>query len=184
MVYKYTIDNILSLLQTVGTLTKEQIMRFFSCELADYRVEYLLNQLAIKHILVYDEEADTFSFVGAAHYRKETQAKLMKAFWVLVAAGSNNVQEIILTRFPTQFLFITPDGDTFDVTIVESEHDALLAQRIRSETILRGVSDIVTHIAILHRPEDVSMLKNAGFDYYCLIDPVTKDVKYVQLSAD
>ena len=38
MVYKYTIDNILSLLQTVGTLTKEQIMRFFSCELADYRV--------------------------------------------------------------------------------------------------------------------------------------------------
>ena len=108
----------------------------------------------------------------------------MKAFWVLVAAGSNNVQEIILTRFPTQFLFITPDGDTFDVTVVESEHDALLAQRIRSETILRGVSDIVTHIAILHRPEDVSMLKNAGFDYYCLIDPVTKDVKYVQLSAD
>ena len=77
MVYKYTIDNILSLLQTVGTLTKEQIMRFFSCELADYRVEYLLNQLAIKHILVYDEEADTFSFVGAAHYRKETQAKLI-----------------------------------------------------------------------------------------------------------
>ena len=151
MVYKYTIDNILSLLQTVGTLTKEQIMRFFSCELADYRVEYLLNQLAIKHILVYDED---------------------------------NVQEIILTRFPTQFLFITPDGDTFDVTVVESEHDALLAQRIRSETILRGVSDIVTHIAILHRPEDVSMLKNAGFDYYCLIDPVTKDVKYVQLSAD
>ena len=154
MVYKYTIDNILSLLQTVGTLTKEQIMRFFSSELADYRVEYLLNQLAIKHILVYDEEVDTFSFVGAAHYRKETQAKLMKAFWVLVAAGSNNVQEIILTRFPTQFLFITPDGDTFDVTVVESEHDALLAQRIRSETILRGVSDIVTHIAILHRPED------------------------------
>ena len=130
MVYKYTIDNILSLLQTVGTLTKEQIMRFFSGELADYRVEYLLDQLEIKHILKYDGEADTFSFVGAAHYQKETQAKLIRAFWILVAAGSNNVQEIILTRFPTQFLFITPAGDTYDVTVVESEHDALLAQRV------------------------------------------------------
>ena len=90
MVYKYTIDNIISLLQTVGTLTKEQIMRFFSGELADYRVEYLLNQLAIKHILIYDEEADTFSFVGAAHYRKESQEKLIKSFWILVAAGSSN----------------------------------------------------------------------------------------------
>lgn len=184
MVYKYTIDNILSLLQTVGTLSKEQIMRFFSSELADYRVEYLLNQLAIKHILIYDEQEDTFSFVGAAHYRKETQAKLMKAFWILVAAGSVNVQEIILTRFPTQFLFITPAGDTYDVTVVESEHDALLAQRIRSETLLRGVSDIVTHLAVLRKPEDAPMLKNAGFDYYCLIDPVTRDVKYVQLDGN
>jgi len=184
MVYRYTIDNIISLLQTVGTLSKEQIMRFFAGELADYRVEYLLNQLAIKHILIYDEQADTFSFVGAAHYRKETQAKLMRAFWILVAAGSNNIQEVILTRFPTQFLFITPMGETYDVTVVESEHDALLAQRVRSETILRGVSDIVTHIAVLQRPEDAFMLKNAGFDYYCLIDPATKDVKYVQLDGN
>lgn len=184
MVYRYTIDNIISLLQTVGTLSKEQIMRFFAGELADYRVEYLLNQLAIKHILIYDEQADTFSFVGAAHYRKETQAKLMRAFWILVAAGSNNIQEVILTRFPTQFLFITPLGETYDVTVVESEHDALLAQRVRSETILRGVSDIVTHLAVLQRPEDAFMLKNAGFDYYCLIDPATKDVKYVQLDGN
>ena len=71
------------MLQTVGTLSKEQIMRFFSSELPDYRVEYLLNQLAIKHILIYDEEAETFSFIGAAHYKKETQAKLMKAFFML-----------------------------------------------------------------------------------------------------
>lgn len=184
MVYEYTIDSIISLMQTVGTLTKEQIMRFFSSELPGFRVEYLLNQLAIKHILIYDPEAETFTFVGAAHYKKETQVKLMKAFWILVAAGSSNVQEIILTRFPTQFLFITPTGDTYDVTVIESEHEALLAQRIRSETLLRGVSDIVTHLAILDRPEDAAMLKNAGFDYYCLIDPATKDVRYVQLDGN
>ena len=184
MVYQYTIDNIISMLQTVGTLTKEQIMRFFSSELPDYRVEYLLNQLAIKHILIYDEEAETFSFIGAAHYKKETQAKLMKAFWILVAAGSNNVQEVILTRYPTQFLFITPTGDAYDVTVVESEHDALLAQRVRCETLLRGVSDIVTHLAVLRRQEDASMLKNAGFDYYCVIDPASKDVRYVQMDGN
>ena len=70
------------------------------------------------------------------------------------------------------------------MTVVESEDDALLAQRVRSETILRGVSDIVTHLAVLNRPEDAVMLKNAGFDYYCLIDPATKDVKYVQLDGN
>ena len=184
MIYRYTIDNILSLMQNMGTLKREQIKRFFSSELEPNRVEYLLNQLAIKHILIYNEDADTFSFVGAAPYSKDASDRLITAFWVLVAAGSNNVQEIILTRFPTQFLFITPAGDTYDVTVVESEHDALLAQRVRSETILRGVSDIVTHLAVLNRPEDAVMLKNAGFDYYCLIDPATKDVKYVQLDGN
>ena len=58
MIYRYTIDNILSLMQNMGTLKREQIKRFFSSELEPNRVEYLLNQLAIKHILIYDEDAD------------------------------------------------------------------------------------------------------------------------------
>lgn len=181
MVYKYTIDNILSLMQNMGTLEKEQIKRFFASELEPNRVEYLLNQLEIKHILIYDQEAETYTFVGAAPYEKESAKRLMKAFWVLVAAGSSSVQEIILTRYPTQFLFITHDNDAYDVTVVETAHEAILAQRVRSETIVRGVSDIVTHVAVLNNQEDAKLLKNCGFDNYCVIDPLTKNVKYYQL---
>lgn len=186
MLYRFTIDNILTLLQTVGTLSKEQITRFFASELPASRVEGLLNQLAIKNILKYDKEADTFSFVGAAYYKKEAQDRVMKAFWVLVATGSENIIEIMMTRYPTQFLFITnaEKDNVFDVTVVNSEHEALLAQRVRSEFQIRDVSDIVSHIAILRRPEDAYMLKNAGFDSYCVIDPSTKEVKYFQLDGN
>lgn len=186
MLYRYTIDNILSLLQTVGTLKKEQIIRFFASELPAFHTENLLNQLAIKHILTYDAEADTFSFVGAAHYKKDVQERVMKAFWILVATGSSNVIEIMMTRYPTQFMFITnaEKDNIFDVTVVNSENEALLAQRFRSESIIRDTSDIVSHIAILRRPEDAYMLKNAGFDSYCVIDPSTKDVKYFQLDGN
>jgi len=184
MIYRYTIDNILTLMQNMGTLKREQIKRFFSSELEPNRVEYLLNQLAIKHILIYDEDADTFSFVGAAPYSKDASERLMRAFWVLVAAGSSNVQEIMLTRYPTQLLFISPENDAYDVTVVNTSHEAILAQRVRSETIMRGVSDIVTHVAVLQKKSDVTLLQNCGFDCYCTIDPLTQDVKYYQISGN
>ncbi len=183
MLYKYTIHNLLSLMQTAGTLKREQIKKFFSCELEPNRVEHLLNQLAIKHILSYNEKEDTFTFIGAAPYSDENSKKLIYSFWVLVAAGSNNVQEIMLTRYPTQFLFITPNNEAFDVTVVQSSHEALLAQRVRSESLSRGVSDIVTHVAVLYKKSDVKLLENCGFDCYCIIDPTTKDVKYYQIES-
>ena len=186
MLYRYTIDNILSLLQTVGTLYKEQIVRFFAPELPAFHVVNLLNQLVVKHILIYDAEADTFSFIGAAHYEKNVQERVMKAFWVLAATGSADVIEIVMTRYPTQFMFITnkESDNCFDVTVVNSEHEALVAQRMRSIELIRDTSDVVSHIAVLRRPEDANMLKNAGFDMYCVIDPKTKEVKYYNLEEN
>ena len=185
MLYRYTIDNLLSLMQTVGTLKKEQIVRYFMHELPDYRVEYLLNQLVIKHILVFDEATECYSFVGAAHFKKETQDKLIRAFWVLVAAGSGSIQEIMIPHYPTQFLAILHTGKVFDVTVVDSPHDALLAQRIRSESLFRGVSDIVTHVALLRRADDVYMLSGCGFDNYCLVDPSIPEIgKYSPLDEN
>lgn len=181
MIFRYTSDNIMSLMQTVGTLQKDQIIGFFKHELPEYRIKYLLNQLTIKHILVYNEETDYYSFVGAAHFREETQKKQIRAFWVLVAAGSSNVLQILIPEYPTQFLFIGTNEEVYDVTIVESHHDALLAQRIRSNSLFRGVSDPVTHTAILRRAEDVKMLEGCGFDNYCTIDPTTKEVTYYRI---
>ena len=182
MLYKYTIDNLVSLMQTIGTLKKEQIIRFFSAELASYRIEYLLNQLQIKRILTYDESTDCYSFVGAAHYKKEPQEKVMRAFWPLVAAGSNEVREIILPQYASsQILFITENNDVFDVAVINTHHEALVAQRIRSELIPRGEKDVVSHVAVLKKKEDARILDGCGFDNICIIDPSSKNVSYIEV---
>lgn len=182
MLYKYTIDNLVSLMQTVGTLKKEQIIRFFSAELAPYRIEYLLNQLLIKHIFTYNETTDCYSFVGAAHYKDEPQEMVMRAFWPLVAAGSNNVREVILPQYSSaQILFITHDNKAFDVAVIHTHHDALVSQRVRSELIPRGEKDVVSHVAVLKRKEDAKILDGCGFDNICIIDPSSKNVSYIEV---
>ena len=184
MVYKYTIDNIMALMQSVGILKAEQIFRFFLSESPAFKTEYYLNQLVIKNILKYDSDNDTYAFVGAARKNDEIEKKHLKAFWAVSAIGSTNLLEILIPRYPFQFLFILNDGEVFDLTVVESVHDALLAQRIRSESLQIGASDIVTHIAILKRDEDAYMLDNCGFDNYCIIDPNTHRVKYVRINEN
>ena len=181
MVYRYTIDNILSLMQNVGRLERLQLKTFFSAELAPNKVEYLLNQLAVKHILIYNQEKDDYTFIGTPQMSADVSRRLVYAFWVVAALGSTNVQEVFITRFPTQYLVITSGNEVYDITVVETLHDAVLAQRIRSETLCKGVPDITNHIAVLIQDMDIKTLKNCGFDCYCTIDPTTKAVKYGQL---
>ena len=169
MVYRYTIDNILSLMQNVGRLERLQLKTFFSAELAPNKVEYLLNQLAVKHILIYNQEKDDYTFIGTPQMSADVSRRLVYAFWVVAALGSTNVQEVFITRFPTQYLVITTGNEVYDIT------------RVRSETLCKGVPDITNHIAVLIQDMDIKTLKNCGFDCYCTIDPTTKAVKYGQL---
>lgn len=183
MVYRYTIDNILSLMQNVGTLERMQLKTFFSAELAPNKVEYLLNQLAVKHILIYNKEKDTYTFIGTPQMSPDVSRRLLYAFWVVAALGSSNVQEVFLTRFPTQYLVITTGNEVYDITVVETFHDAVLAQRIRSETLCKGVPDITNHIAVLYQKIETRTLINCGFDCCCTIDPTTKAIQYIQLGS-
>ena len=66
MIYRYTIDNILSLMQNMGTLKREQIKRFFSSELEPNRVEYL-QRLCDQ----YDGNAICLSTLGTSKKAKE-----------------------------------------------------------------------------------------------------------------
>ena len=77
MVYRYTIDNILSLMQNVGRLERLQLKTFFSAELAPNKVEYLLNQLAVKHILIYNQEKDDYTFIGTPQMSADVSRRLV-----------------------------------------------------------------------------------------------------------
>ncbi len=184
MIYKYTEKNILSLLQSVGTLEEAQLIRFFSDELQPVRVQYLLNQLVLDHEITFDADKKTYSALGVPDVIDEIAERRILAFWVIANMGSNGVYEVMTTRYPTQFLVIAPDATTYDFTVVENPTEARVASRVMAESLLRGVEDDITHVAILRRPSDGDKLKSAliesGFDCYCTIDFQTKMPTYVQ----
>ena len=53
---------------------------------------------------------------------------------------------------------------------------------------MRGVEDDITHVAILRRLSDGEKLRSvlieAGFDCYCVIDNATKQPTYISFDAE
>lgn len=188
MIYKYTDKNILSLLQSVGTLEEAQLIRFFSDEMQPVRVQYLLNQLVMDHEITYDKEHKTYSALGVPEVIDEIAERRILAFWAVANIGSNGVNEIMTIRYPSQFLVIGPDATTYDLTVIESEMEARVASRVMAESLLRGVEDDINHIAVLRRPSDIEKLRSTliecGFDCYCTIDFKTKQPTYVSFDSD
>ncbi len=188
MIYKYTENNIIALLQSVGTLEEDQLIRFFSDELQPVRVQYLLNQLVMDHELTLDKEKKTYSAIGTPDVIDEITERRILAFWAVANMGSNGVYEIMTTRYPVQFIVISPDATTYDITVVENETEARVASRVMAESLLRGVEDDITHIAVLRRPTDVDKLKSvlieSGFDCCCTIDYHTKQPTYISFDAE
>lgn len=182
MIYNYTETNIVSLLQSIGTLHEDQLIRFFSDELQPIRVKYLLNELTLNREITYDKDRKLYTAVGAPSVIDEVMERRIFAFWAVANIGSNGVYEILTTRYPTQFLVIAPDATTYDITVVETELEARVASRVMAESLLRGVEDDINHIAVLRRPTDIDRLRSVlietGFDCYCTIDFESKSVSY------
>jgi hypothetical protein len=183
MIYNYTETNIVSLLQSVGTLEEGQLVRFFSSELQPIRVKYLLNELVLNRVITFDKDHCTYSAVGTPSVIDEIVERRILAFWAVANMGSNGVYEILTTRYPTQFLVIAPDATTYDFTVIESDLEARVAARVLAESLMRGVEDDINHVAVLRRPSEVERLRSVlietGFDCCCTIDYQTKAVSYV-----
>ena len=188
MIYKYTENNIIALLQSVGTLQEAQLIRFFSDELQPIRVRYLLERMAMDHTIIYNKENGTYSAIGTPEVIDEIAERRILAFWAVANMGSNGVYEIMTVRYPVQYLVIGPNAVSYDITVVESEIEARVASRVMAESLLRGVEDDINHIAVLRRPSDINKLKSvlieSGFDCYCTIDPKTKHPTYVAFDSE
>ena len=187
MIYLHTDDNILALLQTVGSLEKAQLKRFFSDELQPIRVDYLLNQLVLKHQLTFNENTGIYSAIGARAVNPEVRERALLAFWVVANMGSNGVSQILTNYYPSQYVIVAQDFSTYDITVVESETEARTAARVLAATILRGMQDDITHIAVLRRPSDVQRLRSVliecGFDCCVTIDPSSKKPTYTSFDS-
>lgn len=183
MLYQYTYRNIISLMQEMGKLRKDQIVKFFAKELAPMQTKHLLDQLEINHLLIYDEDEDTYRFIGAPKYKPDWEKRIIHAFWVLVSIGSNDIVQILRCRYPIQIAFITPDNNIYDITIITNEQEAQLAQVIFDrqtprESNGKKTDDVVVHIGVVYRESDIQLLDKYGFDVCAMIDQNTHEVKY------
>lgn len=183
MIYQETIYNIFTVMQEMGKLRRDQLIRFFASELPPMQTKHLLDQLEINHALIYDEENDTYKFPGAPKLVPDLEKKMITAFWVLVKAGSKSVMQVMRGRFPTQIAFISSDNNMYDVTVITTEQDAKLAQKVRNDHIAANEVDITTHIGIIYRESDIRFLENYGFDICARVNPTTFDVTYTKLEV-
>ena len=180
MIYDSTEKNIISLLQSVGSLERAQLIRFFSDAMPAVKVEGLLRTLTAYSFLRYDGNLDRFSYHNATDMTEELEKRKIRAFWIAAQCGSREVLQIYSTEYPTQLTFINPKNIVFDVTVCYSENEGLLAKQIRDRQSVKGVPDATNHIAVVTDPNLGARLGRYGFDCFCTLDPKTHVPHYAQ----
>lgn len=178
MYYKTTKHNLISLLQNLGALEREQILRFFDDELSREAIEAMLKTLEDYSFLRYDAEKDLYRYHSEPEESDELTSRRVQAFWVPAAARSANILQICRMHYPTQLMFITPKNIVYDVTVCMSENDAMLFRNALRASRNKTEKDIVNHVALVKDRDLGQSLGKYGFDCYCTVQPVSHIVRY------
>ena len=182
MLYKYTKDNIVRLLHSVGVLELDQITQFFSDQLTKIKTEELVENLCSYHVLQKDSQReDLIRYHSGKIPNREVEKRKIEAFWVIASMGSKNVLEVIDMTYPTQYMFWDPDNHIYDITIVRELSDASLSARIRQVKQMKDMTDDVRHIALCTDLTLGTGLRHFGFNYLCTVDPKTHKVETMKL---
>lgn len=170
---------VLSLLQNLGALEREQILRFFSAEVPATRLEVILKHLDDYSMINYNKATDTYAFHSDPLELSQKQKLVISAFWIAAANGSHQTLELCRVEYPQQYLFVDTRNLAFDVTMVYDENTASLAYRLRKARLPQGVPDLVTHLGVVRNHElGAKLIVNYGFDYYVMVNPETKEITY------
>lgn len=180
MLYEYVFQNILSLLQGVGTLQGDQIITLFSSELSAAGVQRILTDLVLKNVLRYDAYTDQYSFYAAPKIKGNVLKRRIDAFWVIANWGSENIISIDLLEYPSQYSVIDTDNKCHDITVCATEQDANSAMKKIKRYMINGRPDEVNHIAVVYDDTVGKQLQQFGFDSYAMINPETHRMKYIQ----
>ncbi len=170
MIYEATIDNLVMLLKTVGELNRDQLLRFFRNAHDSRNVDFYITQLCKDRVLDYDEARNRVRFHKAPKIKDVEISKRIQAFWIIASFGSENVREVALLEYPSQFIFITHDNEVYDLTVCLTRSDAQMAVRYRKSCMIEGMPDDINHIAIVNTIEEGEALSAYGFDSYCILD--------------
>lgn len=172
MKYLRLYDNLVLLFHTCGGLKKEQAVRFFGDDKTEDNIYWCLRQLGDQSLITYHEPSDTMIWRGGYAVNRDVLRRRLYALWVVVDVGSENVQEITLATYPSQFFFVTTGGDAYDVAYITSKTEAQMAMREWRISNVKGEEDTVNHVALINDPSEAEefRLKEYGFDFYCVYD--------------
>ena len=181
MIYKSTKTNIIVLLRNLGTLSKEQIQRFFSDTTSIVSINNILNEMTIYNFLRYDDVKERYSY-NASYLKVKDNIidRRIDAFWVLANYGSSQITQVFVPEYPGTLSFITADNLLYDVTVCNSLSAAQLASMVLKTYIGNGI-DNATHIAVVRDRSMEQQLREYGYDSYCIIDDKDHDSHYFTL---
>lgn len=189
MINCYTYDNLIELMQHLGTVRYDQLFTFFRNDINHDALEELIRDCIVYHILELSNDKQWLSYHAAPKRKSEFVRRDSYAFWCIADIGSDKINSVTRLAYPSQFMFITTaeedeDGEricdelVYDLTVCSSEAEAALAQRIREMNTLKGTPDTVNHVAVLYSKDMIDIVKPYGFDSWCVIDRQTHIPEY------
>ena len=183
MMYEYFKDNLKCLMQTVGVLNRQQLLRFFSDTMPESRIKYWLERMVLANMLDYDEKTDRYSWRGYCKLNKELTDRRITAFWVLANWGSSKITTVEVLAYPQQYWVITSENVSYDIAVCKTTNDAsLVMNKLRLQSV-KGESDETIHIAIVPNDTIGAEMQNYGFDCYCILNPLTHEAAYTTIDS-
>ena len=111
MLYEAPVDNLKCLMRSCTVLSRSGLYRFFSSQLTQAQVDFLINALASQRVLDIDEqdyELIWFHRMGlkTSRLRPEYVKAKIRAFWVIARVGCDAILDVTSLDHPMQFSFI------------------------------------------------------------------------------
>lgn len=187
MFFESTMANIHYLIDNVFVVSKEQLDVFFLDTVDSENVEFYTNQLIDQKFLTLQSNRNFLIKKDFAKEKTEynrTYIKttsvypisssffddIVKIFWCVAYCKSSQIKDVFTFSIdPAQIMFVTTDGDLYDVTMCSSLTKAHYASIKRKAFQVPGVEDDVCHIALVNNEETGMQMKDYGFDLYCIL---------------
>lgn len=184
MQYKTTECCIQEVVRTMGTVSVEQLNRFFRNAPDAANVNYYIEQLVRLGVFDYLSVQNWVRYHGTPKLDERVERRRVMSFWVVADFGYDNVRELYTLRYPWQLLMITEDNNVFDLTTYLSDTDGIVMARLIPQTLIEGVPDGVNHIAIVRNKTKGNEVLQYGFDSYCILDEDKTPHYYNEISED
>lgn len=178
MIYEFTEHNLISLMQNVGTLDRDQLIRFFSDEMSETRIKKMLDKMVLQNFLKFDLKSNRYTYHAYPELKPDIIDKKIRAFWPIASWGSNEITQIYVLKYPFQYMVVTPENIAYDITVCSSTAEAQLAKNLWMRYAIAGVPDDVNHMAVVTSDKLGEQLQAYGFDMYCTLDSISHEPNY------